>query len=206
MADPYEPRVARGLGTKGRKRAGAILHAALSVLLSDGYAAFSLRNVAAHAGVRLGHLQYYYTSKQELLHAVIARELERLAARMEARAETADDGTEHDLTSLVGGMLGEQQSREILQLFGEVRTLAMRDPAIGELMRGYTARYWRAMVRAVLRSNPALGRPRAERRAALLVALLEGLMLFRSPDRPRELPLLGLERELGELTARLVDA
>jgi len=44
---------------------------------------------------------------------------------------------------------------------------------------------------------------RVERRAALLVATLEGLLQFRSSDDPRQLPLLGLERELVEVAGRL---
>lgn len=206
MADPGASSADRARGAKGRKRAGAILDAALAVLVSDGYALFSLRSVAAHAGIRLGHLQYYYPAKRELVHAVIERELERRAANLETRVETPARDTVDGFRSLVSAMLDEQQAPGTIELFGELRALAIRDPAIGALMRTYAVRYWRALVRAVVAANPALRRPSAERRAALLVSLLEGLMLFRSPDRPHELPLLGLERELGELSARLLDA
>lgn len=206
MAETQETPAGRGLGTKGRKRADAILDAALSVLASDGYAAFSLRGVAARAGVRLGHLQYYFRSKQELLQAAMGRELERRASTIEALVETTARNTAHDLPALAAAMLDAQRDRETVQLFGELRALALRDPAIGEQIRRYATRYWRAMVGAMLAANPAMRRPLAERRGALLVALLEGLMLFRSPERPSELPLLGLERELEALIAQLVDS
>jgi hypothetical protein len=56
----------------------------------------------------------------------------------------------------------------------------------------------------VLEVNPHLGRPRAERRAALVIAMLEGLTLFRSRRPPYELPLPALERELRALVDHLV--
>ena len=194
----------RSLGTKGRKRAGVILDATLSVLTRDGHAALSLRSVATHAGVRLGHLQYYYGSKRELLQAATARELERRASAIESLLEVAATKPENRLDSMLAAMLGTQQERETIQLFGELRALALRDETIAELMRRYATRYWRAMVESVLAANPVIRRPSAERRAALLVSLLEGLMLFRSADRPTELPLLGLDRELHELSGWLV--
>ncbi len=195
----------RRLGTKGRKRASILLDSALSVLTSEGYAAFSLRRVAVHAGVRLGHLQYYYRSKPELLRAVTQRELERRASAIENLVDTSTASGATSLPSLLAGMLDTQQDRKTIQLFGELRALSIRDAEIGELMRGYTTRYWRAIVAAFLAVNPGIRRPRAERRAALLVSLLEGLMQFRSAERPSELPLLGLERELGDLSQWLVD-
>jgi len=193
------------LGTKGRKRAGTILDSALSVLTSEGHAAFSLRSVAAHAGIRLGHLQYYYRSKRELLSAVTERELEHRASAIEGLVGTTGAAHESGLPSWLAGILHTQQDRQTIQLFGELRALAIRDAAIGDLMRGYTTRYWRAIVESLVAANPGIRRAQAERRAALLVSLLEGLMQFRSAERPAELPLLGLERELGELTRWLVD-
>ena len=45
---------------KGRERAEAILDAATAILIDDGYAKLSMRKIATHAGVHIGHLQYYY--------------------------------------------------------------------------------------------------------------------------------------------------
>ena len=59
------------------------------------------------------------------------------------------------------------------------------------------------VIAALLDATPALGRPRAERRAALLVALLEGLTLFRSRNEARDLPLPFLERELRSVVRKL---
>jgi AcrR family transcriptional regulator len=59
----------------------AILEAARSCLLRDGYASLSTRNVAEGAGVPLSQIHYHFGSKQELILAVLAAENERLLAR-----------------------------------------------------------------------------------------------------------------------------
>jgi AcrR family transcriptional regulator len=188
---------------KGRRRAEAILDAAAVVLVTDGHAALSLRGVAAGAGVRLGHLQYYYRSKADLVQALLARELDRAASVVEAGGRQAA-GAADPVATLIEVVLDQQRRPSTVRLFGELRALAARDAAIAALVRDYYARYWRAVVGAMLTGYSGPGRARVERRAALLVATLEGLLQFRSTGDPRQLPLLGLERELVEVAGSLV--
>jgi len=176
-----------------------MLDAATAVLIEDGYARFSIRRVAARARARPGHVQYYFPSKQALVQALLARAL----AALEARRGTARVAGGDPLAAALDDVLAEHGRPETVPLFIELRALAARDPSIAEAARAYYARYWRGVVDALLAANPGLGRARAERRAALVVALLEGLMLFRAPGDPRRLPLLGLERELVLAVRRL---
>ena len=44
-----------------------IVRAAAESLLENGYAATSVRTIAARAGVAIGNLQYYFPTKSELL-------------------------------------------------------------------------------------------------------------------------------------------
>jgi AcrR family transcriptional regulator len=187
---------------KGLRRTEAILDAATAILIEKGYAHLSTRKIAARAGIRAGNLQYYYRSKQDVVRAVLDRYLERAMWRVKARIEEAglaEESLEIALTSI----LADQQSAENCRFFWELWALAARDPEVAEAMSAFYEGYWRAMVITLLRENPVLGRPRAERRAALLVSMLEGLTLFRSRKDPRELPLPGLERELRSLVRRL---
>jgi AcrR family transcriptional regulator len=187
--------------SKGLAQAERILDAAAEVLLQDGHAALSLRRVAARAGTRLGHIQYYYPSKKALVHALLDRLLLRAITPIERHGGELSSADR--LGAMLSGLLAEQARPETMRLFVELRALATRDPAVAEAARAFYGRYWRAVVEVLQEMNPALGRPRAERRAALVVALLEGLLLFRSPSDPRRLPLLGLEREIETLVRRL---
>lgn len=50
-------------------RGAHLLDAVLAVTAADGYAAVSMRSVAAHAGVSVAQVQYYFHTKAELVAA-----------------------------------------------------------------------------------------------------------------------------------------
>jgi AcrR family transcriptional regulator len=62
----------------------AILAAARSCLLRDGFASLSTRNVAETAGVPLSQIHYHFGSKQQLVLAMLESENERLLQRQRA--------------------------------------------------------------------------------------------------------------------------
>ena len=185
---------------KGRKRIEAILDAATSILIEDGYAQLSTRKIAARAGVRPGHLQYYFRTKQDVVQGLLERYLERATNAAATRAAATSGST---LDAALDGILADQRDGEHSRFFWELWALAAHDPAVAAAMQSYYRSYWRTIVGTLLATEPALGRPRAERRAALMVALLEGLTLFRSRTDTRDLPLPFLERELRSVVRML---
>lgn len=89
--------------------AGAILAAARSCLLSDGYAGLSTRKIAQQAGVPLSQVHYHFGSKRAMVLALLEAENRRRLARQTAmysqdvrlsrRYEQACDFLEDDLES-----------------------------------------------------------------------------------------------------------
>jgi AcrR family transcriptional regulator len=187
---------------KGRDRVQSILDAAAAILIADGHAGLSARKVAARAGVRLGHLQYYFPTKQAVVRALLERYLERAAQSIAERIAAAAP-PETRLDAVLDVLLGDQRDPERSRFFWELWALAARDAAVANAMQAFYRGCWRTVVTGLLEVEPALGRPRAERRAALLIAMLEGLSLFRSRNEARDLPLPFLERELRALARRL---
>ncbi len=182
---------------KGRHRIETILDAATRILIDEGYAQLSTRKIAARAGIRPGHLQYYFPTKQAVVRGLLERYLGRATAAADARAG--------DLDAVLDGILADQAAGEGARFFWELWALAARDSEVAEAMRTFYRGYWRNLVAALLATAPALGRPRAERRAALLVAMLEGLTLFRARGEDHALPLPFLERELRSLVRTLAN-
>ena len=212
----------------GRDRREAIIDAAIATLANAGYARLSLRNVAARAGMRVGNLQYYYRSKTALVRALLDRTIARAVAVVEdggrhaapeglavddasagrrpADAATAPVPVTAPVHAVVDGLLAAQTSAARDGVFRELWALAAHDPGVDAAMRDLYARYWRTLVALLLATNPRLGRPRAERRAALIVALVEGLALFRERRPPHGLPLPALEKEIDALVEHLAGA
>ncbi|MEL7016025.1 MAG: TetR family transcriptional regulator [Pseudomonadota bacterium] len=69
---------------KGEHRKSIILDRARDVLIRDGFAKFTVRDVAAAAGISLGNLQYYFPSRDDLVASVIETELTASFAIIEA--------------------------------------------------------------------------------------------------------------------------
>ena len=189
---------------KGRARVEDLLDHATALLIESGYAELSLRKIAARGGVRPGHLQYYFPTKQDVVRALLGRYLDRATRALEERrAEVADADPEHRLDAVLGAILADQRDSDHSRFLWELWALAARDPEVADAMQHFYRSYWRTIVAALLEVQPRLGRPRAERRAALLISMLEGLSLFRSRSHARELPLPFLERELQSVMRKL---
>ena len=190
----------RGAFPKGQERSETILDAAERLLVDEGHAALSLRAVAQRAGIRLGNLQYYFSTREELVRALLARILERATLRIEERMGAAGEGP-GALEAALEPLLEEQLDPASYRLFYDLWALAAREPAIAAELRTFYTRYTAAVAKLLRQAAPELSRAEARARAELLVALLEGLSLFRSGTVGA--PHRKVEAELRRVTAWL---
>ncbi|GAB2581329.1 hypothetical protein GCM10027168_12530 [Streptomyces capparidis] len=178
-ADPTRPpRTAGGTG-KGTERRARLLDTAERILAESGHTALTMRAVATAAGVRLGHLQYYFPSRADLVAAVLARALDRSLQRLAPLLAPAADGAPSP-EPLVRRLLAEQDDPRLVRTFAEVWAMAGRDEAVAEAVHGFYRDY-QARVAAFIRSrDPGLPEERCRARAAVFTMLVEGASLFRS--------------------------
>ncbi len=192
----------RGASRKGQERSEAILDTAERLLVDEGHAALTLRGVAQQAGIRLGNLQYYFATREELVRALLARVLERATAKLEKRMGAAGHPTTA-LDAALESLLEDQKEPASYRLFYDLWALAAREPAIATELRAFYARYVGAVEGLLSHAAPELSRAEAHARAELLVALLEGLSLFRSGTLGAPDP--KVESELRRMTSWLSD-
>ena len=57
--------------TKGERTHQAILDAAYDLIIEQGYAATSVRQIAERAGLALGSIYNHFASKEEIFHAIV---------------------------------------------------------------------------------------------------------------------------------------
>ncbi|MFF1905224.1 TetR/AcrR family transcriptional regulator [Kitasatospora sp. NPDC058218] len=181
---------------KGEQRRAQLLDAAEELLVTAGGAELSMRAVAAAAGVRLGHLQYYFPTHAALVAAVLERVLDRSAQRLApllapagpaggvpGAGEAADargPATDSTAEELVRALLAEQEDTRLVRLFAELWALAARDEAVSGAVRAFYAEY-RAKVAAFLADRrPDLPEAAVRGRAQVFLMLVEGASLFRS--------------------------
>ncbi|MFE3059434.1 TetR/AcrR family transcriptional regulator [Nocardia sp. NPDC059239] len=167
-----------GATSKGEHRRAELLDIAEQILVESGYSELTMRAVAAKAQVRLGHLQYYFPNRDNLVHAVLQRTLESSLGRLEpllSRPVTAQSAED-----LVHVLLAEQDDPRLTRIYTELWALASRDATIAEAMRTFYRDYQAHVAAVVHARSPALTAEICEARARVFTILIEGAALFRS--------------------------
>lgn len=171
-------------------------------MVTTGGADLSMRAVAAAAGVRLGHLQYYFPTHAALVAAVLERVLgrsaERLAPLLAGTGPTGagsgttgttgttstdpagTDGPGVVAEELVRALLAEQEDTRLVGLFAGLWALAARDAEVAGAVRGFYTAYREQVAAFVARHRPELPEEVLRGRAQVFVMLIEGASLFRS--------------------------
>ncbi len=165
---------------KGLGRARDILLAARALLASEGYAGLSMRRVAQDVGMSLSNVQHYYASKEQLLEALLLTTMDESQAKIDriAVAMAGRPQVERFL-STVDMFLDEITDPVTHAIFFEIWALASRHPFASNLMGKMIGRERRAVYGLIRGLNPAIDDERCMERAVLIVAQIQGLMLFR---------------------------
>lgn len=165
---------------KGLGRAHGILLAARALLASEGYAGLSMRRVAQDAGMSLSNVQHYYGSKERLLEALLLYTMDEFQAKMDriAVAMAGRPQVERFLTT-IDMFLDEITEPVTHAIFFEIWALASRHAFASNLMGRMIGRERKAVYGLIRGLSPAIDDAEAMQRAVLIVAQVQGLMLFR---------------------------
>ncbi len=144
-----QPVQRRGESTRNR-----IVEAAVSILERDGIRSFSMRQVAAAAGVSVGSVYEYFPSRQALLFRIAEQ---RLSDRLQVLDSVLVPGNpEMPLEDLVQQYLQALQDAGLYsRLDLEIRVAEESDPQLGR----YTARYQEELTRRYIQVWKRYGSP-----------------------------------------------
>ncbi|MGD9701470.1 MAG: TetR/AcrR family transcriptional regulator [Acidimicrobiia bacterium] len=121
------------MGTSRRPTRERILDAALLRFGSRGFEAVSLDEIAAEAGITKQTVLYWFTSKDELLVAVIERSADELTVTVEAALRSADRGFDR-VEAVVRAVFRPAVRRP--ELLGLVRELNRLGAEVSERLLG----------------------------------------------------------------------
>ena len=129
----------------------AVLEAALACLAEGGYAGCSLQSVATRAGISRGAMLHHYTSKLELMAAVVEYAFYRRMAAFIARIRALSETDRADRSEGVNVFFGICQTPEY-RAYLELHIAARTDADLRACFLGRARRYdqlWRDEVKAV---------------------------------------------------------
>ncbi|MEM7216560.1 MAG: TetR/AcrR family transcriptional regulator [Pseudomonadota bacterium] len=78
--------MARTAGSVGTETAKRVLREALTLFAHQGYAAVSMRQIAAACGLQAGALYNHFPTKQSILHGLMVTHMEDLLAALDSEA------------------------------------------------------------------------------------------------------------------------
>ncbi|KIF82780.1 TetR/AcrR family transcriptional regulator [Noviherbaspirillum autotrophicum] len=189
---------------KGYERARDILQAAREIFAAEGYGGLSMRRVAVQAGISLSNVQHYYHSKDALVEAVLLDSLNQFQEKIDGiTASMAGASRVDQFLSTVDMFLEELGAPLMRGMFFEFWALATRNTFASTLMERMQARERKAIFNLIRGMSPAISDQEYMVRAALIVAQIEGLMLFRVRNRPKRPELEGLEQAARDAVLRL---
>ncbi len=163
---------------KGRDREHAVLEAARRVLVEAGYTQFSLRNVAAEAGMHLSNLQYYFPTRDALIQRLLVFVEEHYERKYTERfAMLAADPMPRFVAMveyLIDDIHSPETRRFFIQLWALLDSTDRRARLLNSLYSGHIA----SVARYINDINPGLPLRLRQQRATMIVAMIDGMMLM----------------------------
>ncbi|MCC5949719.1 MAG: TetR/AcrR family transcriptional regulator [Nitriliruptoraceae bacterium] len=157
------------------ERRDQLVDAAVHILAEEGLARATTRNITDRAGLALGAFHYAFSSKDELLVAVMERVVRATEDALADATARGDDDTS-DISALLARFWRFIEAEPELQLAKvELTVHALRDPELRPLASRQYERYVRAVGDAIAGPGDHDQQPLAR----YVVATLDGLVMQR---------------------------
>lgn len=140
------------------------------IATAEGLAAVTLRRVAAEAGISMNLVQYYFTSKDQMIHygleRVIAVAVQRMSAELEAARQSGPRAVVR--AAIVGMLPVDETSRQTSAVYYAYMLYAVTDDEIRSVVGGIPRQLAPQLVHLVPGDDPLV-------EVESLIALASGL-------------------------------
>ncbi|MCO5995437.1 TetR/AcrR family transcriptional regulator [Actinoallomurus rhizosphaericola] len=188
--------VDRPNSARGGRRREQLVAAGVALLQRDGWPGVTTRAVAEHAGARPGLIHYHFGGLPGL-HAAVFRRATDLIIEPLVSELLAAPGEQAALAMMRQMMPQAPADEATARLAAELIVGAMRDPALGVVLRGELRRARALIADRLGELHPGWPPARLTGVATLITAAIDGLMLHHMIDC--ELPAREALSAVGEL-------
>lgn len=178
---------------KGNARVRAILEEAKNILVEDGFAELSFRTIAKRAGITVGNVTYYFSTKEHLMEELASYIFDRWNAGFRKRVPDDVTGTLEIFNHSIRYMIEENKRPRTNALLQEMWAMSSRSDVVMRMLDIFYERM-RLWIDGMLANvNPELPVRTRRLRAALITSQIEGLIVLIGPRRIPHDELRGIE-------------
>lgn len=176
-------RAARAAGVpaptqRAQQRVLSLLKIAKDIVLRQGFAELSLRELARQAKISLSNLQYYFPSYEMLVESVLLSFLEGYEEDRAAHdADSKASPIEH-LEWTIRYFVADVTQPRTATAFFEFWTVCQRNKRFSRLMDKLYGRYTQRWEKLISAANPRMSPEQRTTCALMIVAQLEGLLVL----------------------------
>ena len=167
--------------TKGEKRRAEVLKVARTHLIEKGYDAFSMREVAADLGTKIGHIQYYFPSRTDLFEALVREEFETNLESVE-NIKRVEKHPEIALEQVAETLLKEWTT-DGAQIYALMSFLAMHDSTFESLKLKVYEQFHKIIEELICDVRGCEASPDTLTSARLITSVMDGAVLQQNPDK-----------------------
>jgi len=195
-----------GRRKRGQRQIARILEAAKAILIAEGYAAFTMRNVARRLAISPGTLTYYFKQKEDLFKSLFEDFLRRHEALLAAKKEAFPDDPLGRYEAYVSALIEESRDAFTRVYFYQLWAVSSHDPFVESLRKDAYDRFLadaESFIRALAPKRPAR---LVRRKAFVLCAMIEGLHVMAGAHASQLRRCAGYEGEFHRHVMALVQS
>ena len=166
--------------SKGARKRLQILSAARSQLIDRGHDAFSMREVASMLDMKLGHVQYYFSTKSDLLEALVREEF--TSNLQEIQKITDGSASARQTLDVVVRKLLAIWMSEGAKIYIVMPFLALHDVKFRDLSEEIYSKFFAAIDKILKNTNSDDPPHQRAAKVRMITAVMDGALLQSNPD------------------------
>jgi AcrR family transcriptional regulator len=171
------------------------LKTARRLFVEEGYAEFSMRKVARELGIRQGHLQHYFATRDDLLTEMLEEALHSYIDEYEKFRDDVRGNAEQQLDLVIKFLLGDINNSQVSKFFLELWPMTAHYQEVLLMLRDIYRRNWEGFSTFVENFRSDLDVETVRAISLQVLALVDGLIIYCHSAVPTK-------RELERVRAR----
>lgn len=160
------------------------LDIARRLFVEEGYASFSMRRVARELGIRQGHLQHYFATRDDLLTEMLEQALHSYTDEYQKVLDDLSGDAEQQLDRAIKFLVGDISNNQVSKFFFELWPMTAHYQEVLLMLRDIYKKNWEAFSLFVENYKEGMKKDHARSLALMILALIDGLIIYAHSNVP----------------------